>query len=149
MNKKIITLSALAVSLSLSVPLAYAHHSQCVGGANIEKMVKALDLTPDQKTKIMAIRDQVKPQIQAKRQDMRTVHMQINDLYKADTLDESKLDELINQEKDTFGAILKIRANERRDIAAILTPEQKAKLADMMQKMEKKHQEPSFDHEGD
>ena len=150
MNKKIMCLSTLALSMTLSqAPLAYADHMKCFSGAPIEKLTKELNLTPEQKTKITAIRAQVKPEIQAKRQDMRAVHMQINDLFKATPLDESKLDGLINQEKENFSAILKIRLMERRDIANLLTDEQKTKLNDMVQKAEAKHQEHQDDHESD
>ena len=143
-------LSALALSMTLSqAPMAYANHMKCFSGAPIEKLTKKLNLTAEQKTKIMAIRTQVKSDIQAKRQDMRTVHMQINDLYKTSPLDESKLDGYINQEKETFGAILKIRLMERRDIANLLTDEQKTKLNEMIQKQETKHQEHQDDHEND
>lgn len=150
MKNKIIGLSAIALSMSLAqAPLAYASHDKCFGGASMEKMSEKLDLTADQKTKIEAIRMQVMPQIKAKQDEMRATHMEINELFKASTLDESKLDSLITKQQDVFGAILKIRLMERRDIAAVLTDAQKAKLAEMIQKHENKHQEIQADHESD
>lgn len=139
MNKKIICLSALALSFSLSqAPLTYAGHSKCFAGEHVAKMTEKLDLTTDQKAKIKAIREKAKADLMPLHKDMIANRQAVNALFKSGTVDDSKLETLFNQEKETLGSILKVRMMERRDISNLLTDKQKEKLAGMMQKVEKK-----------
>lgn len=146
MNKKIVTLSALALSLSMGgASLAYADH-QCYSGKRMEKLVDSLDLTADQKAKIKTIRDQAMTAIKPKMDEMHAIHVKINESFKAGTLDDSTLDSLVSQKKEALGEIMKIRLTERRDISNVLTAPQKTKLADMLQQWEAKHEE-GHDHD--
>ena len=146
MHKKIIIgLSTLALSLSLiQVPLAYACPKNDCAAPNIEKITKQLDLTTEQQQKIIDIRDKMKPQIAAKRQEMRNAHKQLDSLVRASTLDEGKLDAAVAQTQEIFGALLKLHVMERRAIADVLTDAQKKKLHMMMQK--KEHHDMAMDH---
>ena len=82
MKSRLITLSAACVALFATVSIGLAqdpaaknderhnrwHHKR---GNPVERLTKALDLTPDQQTKVQAIFDQAKPQIQAAREEGR------------------------------------------------------------------------------
>jgi len=83
MKSRLITLSAACVTLFATVAIGLAqdpaaknddrgprrwHHKR---GNPVEHLTKALDLTPEQQSKIQPIFDQAKPQIQAARQESR------------------------------------------------------------------------------
>ena len=149
MNKKILSLSALALVISLAqAPFALACHEKCMPGSPIEKMAHQLDLTTDQKKKIMDIRAQMMSQVVAKQQEMRAAHKQIDDLFQTGTVDESKLDAVVMQQQEIFGAMLKMRLMERKAIMNVLTDAQKVKLHNMIKAHDtKKHMD--HDHDGE
>ena len=82
MKSRLITLSAACVALFATVSIGLAqdpaagnddrhnrwHHKR---GNPVERLTKALELTPDQQAKVQAIFDQAKPQIQAAREEGR------------------------------------------------------------------------------
>lgn len=141
--KKYLGLSVLALSLSFAqAPMAFADSEhKCFGnGEHFRKVVETLNLTAEQKTKIQAIREQAKKDIDAKHEELRKIRMQINDAYRDKTMDSSKIDSFVTQKKDIIGDIMKVRMTERYDISNVLTDEQKTKLVDMMKSWEEKHQ---------
>lgn len=147
MNMKFMSLSALALSLSLcQASSAFAHdseHMNCFAGSGekMHKMVDKLDLTADQKTKIKDIAEKAKAVEVAKRDELKTIHMQVNDTFHANGMTETKIDGFVNQEQQIIGAMIKVRMMERLDISNVLTEAQKTKMSDMMKKWEEKHKE--------
>ena len=82
MKLRLITQTAACVALLATVSIGLAqdpaagnndrpHRWQQKRGNRVERLTKALDLTPDQQAKIKAIFEQAKPQIQAVRQEGR------------------------------------------------------------------------------
>lgn len=81
MKSRLITISAACVALFVTVSIGLAQDPaagndrpnrwQHKRGNPVEHLTKALNLTPDQQTKIQAIFDQAKPQIKAARQESR------------------------------------------------------------------------------
>ena len=81
MKSRLITLSAACVALLATVSIGLAqdqapknedrphrwHHKR--GGDRLERLTKALDLTPDQQAKVKTILEQAKPQVEAARQE--------------------------------------------------------------------------------
>ena len=146
MKRKIILLLALAMTLCVGpISVVYADHGKCFMGTHVAKAISKLDLTADQKTKIKAIRDKAKQDLAPLHKQMMVTHQQIEELFKAAKIDDSKFDSLINDKKELIGSIIKIRMNERRDISNVLTEQQKQKLATMMQQWKTKHKEESQD----
>lgn len=82
MKSRLITLSAACVALFATVSMGIAqdqapknndgprrwHHDR---GNRVERLTKALDLTPDQQAKVKAIFEQARPQIKAAREEGR------------------------------------------------------------------------------
>lgn len=146
MNKKIILLFALALSLCVGpMTVVCADHAKCFMGAHFAKAVSKLDLTADQKTKIKAIHDKAKEDLAPLHKQMMVTHQQVEELFKSSKMDDSKFDSLINDKKEIIGSIIKIKMNERRDISNVLTEQQKQKLATTLQQREAKHKEKSHD----
>jgi len=142
MNTKLLSFSALALSLSLSqTSVAFAEHTvKCFDGQRLEKAIKKLDLSADQKTKIEAICEKAKADIIAQRETFRAAHMEVNEAFKSNSMTEDKMDSFVSKEEKIVGAMIKIRMMERLDINNVLTDDQKAKVADMMIKWENDHE---------
>jgi len=81
MKSRLITLSAACVALFATVSMGLAQDPapkndgprrwQQKRGNHVERLTKALDLTPDQQAKVKAIFEQAKPQIKAAREEGR------------------------------------------------------------------------------
>ena len=108
------------------------------GMHHIEKMVKKLDLTPDQKNKINAIHTNVQNDLKEKFKQMQASRQEINQLLESSPVNESKVNILVNQEKEQFGEIVKLRINTRIAIGNILTEPQRIKFREMFKKWEEK-----------
>ena len=150
MNKKIIALSALALSMSFSQATfacdgLCGDHKSYMAGERYQKMTEKLDLTADQKSKIMAIGTKAREDMKPKLEEMRSIHMQLNKLAGEKVLDQGKIDTLVNQKKDIVGAVTQMRITTRHDIDMVLTAPQKAKLDAMVMKWEGTHMEKSCD----
>ncbi|MDP3706431.1 MAG: Spy/CpxP family protein refolding chaperone [Legionellaceae bacterium] len=151
MNMKFMSLSALALSLSLcQSSVAFAHHEdheRCfdAGGMKMHKMIENLDLTAEQKDKIKSISDKAHEVGKAKRDELHAIHMQVNDVFDSHSMNETKIDGFVSQEQQIIGAMIKLKMMERLDICNVLTDEQRAKMADMMKKWEEKHKEHADD----
>jgi len=108
------------------------------GMHHIEKMVKKLDLTPDQKNKIQAIYTNTKKDMKEKFKQMQETRKEINLLLQASPINESKINAIVNQQKEQFGEIVKLRINTRIAINNILTEPQRVKFREMFKKWEEK-----------
>ena len=139
--KKITTLSALVLSLSLSqISIAHADHQRCdFGSQRMEHVVDKLNLTTEQHKQFKKISEEAKQSIMPKHKEMRALRDKINAAFKAGNVDSAQQDTFVNDEKEIIGSILKIRMTERVEINKILTDAQKAKLSDMKKKWMDKH----------
>lgn len=146
MNKKIIWISAIALSMSVSqATLACGCHHDMMSGEHYEKMIRKLDLTADQQSKIKAIKDKTREEMKPKFMEMRSIQMQLNTLAGAKDLDKEKVDKLITEKKDIMGSVMLMRVTTRHDIDMVLTAPQKAKLEAMKAKWEAKHMKKDCD----
>ena len=80
MKSRLITITAACVALFVTVSIGLAQDPSAKNndgprrwqqkrGNHVERLTKALDLTPDQQAKVKAIFEQAKPQIQAAREE--------------------------------------------------------------------------------
>ena len=120
MKSKLITLSAVCLTLFATVTIGLAqdsaakdndrphrwHHKR---GNPVERLTKALDLTPEQQAKIQPIFDQAKPQLKAARQESRE---------KVRTIRENTMAQirpiLTPEQQQKFDALKKARENMRK-----------------------------------
>jgi len=154
MNKKIISSTVLAFFLSFN-QAAFAMTSttdsnkQCSCGERFKNMMASLNLTPEQKDKIKAIKAQARQALKGKVKEMRSIRMQINTIVRSDTVDETKLDALINQKKDMIGNFMKHRAMVKHQIYMLLNDKQKAQLQQMSNKWAEKMDKMHMQHDDD
>ena len=140
MINRLIAVPVLILTLSVS-PLAFsddyandqsqnanAQFPHCMHG-----VFQKLNLTPDQTAKIKDLKGQMKAGLQDARQKMQSLHSQIKTLVQSDKMDESKLDELVNQKKDLIGTMMKNKIMMRFNINHLLTPQQKTQFRTMVE----------------
>ncbi len=107
--------------------------------ARLQKMIQTLNLNDTQQTKVKAIIAQAKADKAQYLQQMQTLHGQLKQLIIADTMDESQLDNLLNQKKELFAAILKIKIMAKYQIYQLLDAQQRIQFQQMMDQWAQNH----------
>ncbi len=110
-------------------------------GERMDKLLEQLDLTPEQSQNIKAIQNQSKTDREALREQMQTQHQEMRSLLTSDASTEQlrqqhqQVEELHQQlGNNRFETMLRIRE--------VLTSEQRAKIAELMEQ----HHGKRFDH---
>ncbi len=133
MFNKLLVLPTLVLTLATS-QIALARGGEF---ANCMKNTyKNLNLTPEQQTKIKTMKDQMMAGLKDKEVQMKAMHDEVKTLIQADTLDESKLDALVNQKKDVIGTMMKSKIMMRHEVYHLLTPKQKEQFIAKAEKCE-------------
>ena len=106
----------------------FGHHGGGFGNM-LGMMGDYLDLTDAQRTQMKAILAKEKPTIQPLMQQLTQGHQQMSQLEKADTFEEGKLRTLATQQAQTLTELMVQKAHIQWELAQVLTPDQKTKLA--------------------
>ena len=148
MNKRIIAILAVAilvVGVVFVVAQQAANHSFGGRGRGFGRghgmMLKALNLTEDQRAKVKTImqtsRTNMKPTFDALRADRQKMEA----LTANGAFDEAQVQAVANDQAGLTAKMVVERARVKSQIAAILTDEQKAKAAQMREQFKQKMQE--------
>lgn len=129
-------LGVLAVTVSLMMSQSVLAHSCGEDLKNI--VVGKLKLDDKQKEKIKPVLDQLKTSAQEHFTQMRDIRAKIKQQVESDTLDQGTVDSLVDQKAKIVTEYTKAKINARHEIFTILTPEQKTKLKNELQKVEEK-----------
>ncbi|WP_028389524.1 Spy/CpxP family protein refolding chaperone [Legionella fairfieldensis] len=146
MNKKF-RFIAFAFSLILSqltfaetaAPATAATQQSTSCGCNGDKMkhmIDSLKLDEAQQTKLQTIKEQTKATIKANWQQMKALRSQMNQLIQSDTIDQTKLDSLINQKKELVGNMIKVKIMAKHQIYNLLNAQQKTQYQQMINQWE-------------
>ncbi|HEY6303724.1 MAG TPA: Spy/CpxP family protein refolding chaperone [Terriglobales bacterium] len=118
-----------AVLLAAVAAIAQGRHGYGGPGGDFHHMLKQLDLTADQHTQVKAIFEKEKPTLQPLMQQMRQNHAAMSTLEASGPFDEAKTRALATQNSQTMVELQVEHARIKSEIMQILTPDQKAKLA--------------------
>ena len=129
-NLKYLTLALLLATLAITP--AFAKPGQygkgCENGeqlaTRLEQLKERLDLTAQQETEIKEILSTSKERNEALREEKRTTRKELQDISRAETLDESRLRELVRKQSDQRADMMIAKHTTRTRINQILTPEQ-------------------------
>jgi periplasmic protein CpxP/Spy len=124
----ILTIAA-AVLLAAVAAIAQGRHGYGGPGGGFHHMLKQLDLTADQYSQVKAIFEKEKPTLQPLMQQMRQNHQAMKALESSGPFDEAKTRTLATQNSQTMVELQVEHARIKSGIMQILTPDQKAKLA--------------------
>lgn len=100
----------------------------CGCGDRMREMMSSLNLNSAQQAKIKAIKDDLRKSQHANREQLRTISGQIRDLVTSDSMDDSKLTDLVNQKKELLAQMLKAKIVAKQQIYSVLTTEQKSQF---------------------
>ena len=135
MKKNLLWIVAVVFSLALGQS-ALAKSCHC--GKGMKKMVEQLNLSEEQKAKVMPILDKLKSSMQANRGQMKDFHAQLNQLVQSDKMDQSAVDSLIDKKTKMMGDRMKARVDAKHQIYILLNEQQKASYQAMVKKWQDK-----------
>jgi protein CpxP len=133
----LIALALLATPLLAQGPPARGPrpgHSRGVDRPMHERMLEQLDLTDDQREQIDQLISAHRDSMRDRRDQMRTRRMQMEDLADAEEFDEAAIRDAARAIAEVDADMAVERARLRHEIHELLTPEQQAKAAEMLQK---------------
>jgi len=156
------TIAALVTSVAATfgVAAAWAHsgghgggfHRGFMGGskdpaqadARIERMVKhfavEVDATPEQQAKLTQIAKTAAKDLRPLREKVREARRRGMELLSAPTIDRAAIERLRAEQIQGADAVSKRMAQAFADAAEVLTPDQRKKIAERMQKRHEGHQ---------
>lgn len=113
------------------LPVTQIAHGQQRGG--MKKLLEQLDLTPEQSTKIEEIQEQAQSDNEALFQEMRTNREEMRSLFTSDASPEE-----LRQQHQKIQALRQQLGSSRfetmLEVREILTPEQRTKMAELIEK---------------
>ena len=129
-NLKYLTLALLLSTLAITP--AFAKPGQCgkayenseQQATRLEHLKERLDLTAQQETEIKEILATSKERNKALREEKRTTRKELREISKADTLDESRLRELVRKQSDQRADMMIAKHATRTRINQVLSSEQ-------------------------
>jgi Spy/CpxP family protein refolding chaperone len=129
-NLKHLTLALLLVTLAITP--AFAKPGQCgkafengeQQATRLEHLKERLDLTAQQEAEIKEILASTKAKHEALHEEKRVTREELREISRADTLDESRLRELVRKQSDQRADMMIAKHATRTRINQVLTPEQ-------------------------
>jgi protein CpxP len=129
-RNRILTIGA-AVMLAVAAALAQGMHGHGGPDGDFHRMLSKLDLTTDQHSQVKAIFEKEMPTLKPLMQQMGENHAAMKALEASGPFDEAKTRALITQNSQTMIDLQVEHARIKSEIMQILTPDQKAKLAQL------------------
>jgi periplasmic protein CpxP/Spy len=117
------------VMLAVAAAMAQGPHGFGGPEGDFHHMLKQLDLTSDQHSQVKAIWEKEKPALQPLMQQMRQNQSAMKALEASGPFDETKTRALATQNSQTMVEMQVEHSRIKSEIMQILTPDQKAKLA--------------------
>jgi len=100
----------------------------------VENALDRLDATAAQRTQIQAVVDRLVADGLKLRGDQKAVHAELLAAWKAETVDRARLHALVDERIEALRAFAHEAADGAADVHDVLTPEQRAKVAERFEK---------------
>lgn len=102
-----------------------------MGGMMGERVLDAVNATPEQRTQVKQIMDTARTDLQGQREAGRALHEQMRQLFAQPTVDARAAETLRQQALAQHDTASKRMMQAMLEVSRVLTPEQRAKLAEM------------------
>ncbi len=104
---------------------------------HVEDALDDLNATPDQRTKILAVKDRMLAAAQAVHSDQKATHDAFLAAWKSDAPDAAQLHALVDQRADELRKLAHEAVDAGIEVHGILTPDQRAKLTKKIERWHK------------
>ena len=132
MNTLIRTFALVFFFLGSNLVLA----NSCVCGEKIQTMLESLKIETVQKEKIKPILEKLRTNLKESGSQMNALETKIQEQVNSATLDEPKTRTLIDEKAKLIGDMMQAKAVAKNQIFAILNPQQKTELQNMLRTKE-------------
>lgn len=109
-------------------------HKKCQNhhGRGMHAVLEKLDLSEEQRGQIDAIFQKSRSRLREKWTELRDVSQQLHALALSDSYDEGRVNSLADRKGDLVTELAKLKAAEMAKVHAVLTPEQREKMANAL-----------------
>lgn len=129
---------AVTVLSSLILFTACKHHTNRTGFI-FDYVTEALDLTETQQIKLESIRDEIMALVDIMHEDKDEVHAILKEQITSETVDKEVIRQLVADHRSKMDSILELAIVRLSEFHSDLTPEQRTKLVEKLEKFEKHH----------
>ena len=137
-----LTLIALVAVMGLGSALFVGcHHRGHDRGAAfmMDYMAEALDLNEDQQAMANAYKDEIMAKVKGMHSEKQRMHDEIKAQLAGEAIDRVRVKALIAEHRDGMDEVVDMIVNRVADLHATLSPDQRTKLVNKLEKFEKKH----------
>ena len=132
--KTVFTFAVVAMTLSLAV-VAEARQGQGKRrGGGIEKILRNVDLTEDQRTQFEALQEEHRAEVKPIRQELKVKRLQLHQLWAAEVIDEDAIWALDEEMAPLRQQMHRERLDLRIQAMHVLTPEQRRQIGEAVEK---------------
>jgi Spy/CpxP family protein refolding chaperone len=128
------------VAVSQTVKRTHWEHDGMFGGPGLGFLAHRLDLTEEQRAQAKEILAKEKPTIQPLLQQLALTRHQLRQFAEGGIFDEAQVRAIAGQQGKTLTELTVQKARIEAELVKILTPEQKTKLTQMMDRREQRMQ---------
>ena len=128
------------VAVSQTVKRTHWEHDGMFGGPGLGFLTHRLDLSDEQQTQAKQILAKEKPTVQPLLQQLALTRHQLRQFEEGGTFDEAQVRAIAGQQAQTLTELTVQKARIEAELVKVLTPEQKAKLTQMMDRREQRMQ---------
>lgn len=118
-------------------------------GRMLKRMQKHLDLTAEQTTKIKEIHEKYRAKAEALHAKIKPLRKQLHDALTSDSAQRSDVEQLMRKMADVRIEMQLLHFDRHAEVTALLTPAQKQKMKEHMQKRMEKMEKMRKAHKGD
>lgn len=119
----------------------HGKHGFALGGRHLERMLDKVDATPAQREQIRPLMAKAGADLKAMHEEARALHEQGLKLWAQPQIDAAAAERLRQQMLAQHDKVSKRMLQATLDVGQVLTPAQRAKMAERMQERMRKHQE--------
>ena len=133
-SSALVLLGAGAVAVAAAGCASHHHGSRdpaqiaAMASKHVEDVLDDVNATPDQRTRILAIKDRLLADVQAAHADRKATHETVLAAWKSDAPDAASLHALVDQRMDAARKLAHQAVDAGIEVHGVLTPDQRAQL---------------------